>query len=213
MRRLGMLKNQLTFNDGIAEIRKPGSFLNRESVPKNCVKVNFEYRTVGFNRYFEGLQNQIEISKMILIPRGAPVMPQDVVTLTGDAGRYIIRQAQEKRDTLPPSVQLSLQRITVNCDTEITLVKVIKTTYDNNGNPVDETMESKVRAMVKSIEQKEFFACAQTGLKPFMAFTVLTSDYNGETKVISENGEKLNIYRTFTDGAWTEIYCTAEVGA
>ena len=122
-----MLKNQLSFNDGLAAIYTVDNVAEAGDQPKNGLTkkrtARFEYRTVGYNRFTQNMQNNVKIEKMILIPWGVRVSVQDVVILTDDVGdteQYEIMQAQDKTDTAPRSRQLSLRRIEAKYDTETT---------------------------------------------------------------------------------------------
>lgn len=110
-----MLKNQFSFCDGIAKIYKTENIAESGNAPVEGLilkgTVRFEYRTVGYNRFFTALQNQVQISKMILIPMGICVTPQDIVILSNDTKQYVIAQIQDKTDTAPYTKLLSLKRI------------------------------------------------------------------------------------------------------
>lgn len=113
-----MLKEQISFNDGIADIytvqnaAEPGDrpvdkLMNRRSV-------RFAFRTVGAVRFYIAKQVDVQIDRTILIPKGVHVSPQDVVIIPTeqvDAGaQYDVMQVQPKTDTKPHTVLLTLRR-------------------------------------------------------------------------------------------------------
>lgn len=111
------------FNDGVAIIYRADNIAEDGERPEIKLiplrKVMFAYRTVGMARYFEAMQNQIKISKMILIPRYADVDTNDIVIINGDNTQYRIEQVQHKNDTKPVTTQLTLSAIKAGEEYEI----------------------------------------------------------------------------------------------
>ncbi len=113
-----MLKDQISFNDGIAEIYTVHNAAKSGDRPAdklmNKRTVRFAFRTVGAVRFYMAKQADVEIDLTISIPRGVHVSPQDVVIIpteqVGANQQYDIKQVQPNTKTKPHSVLLTLQR-------------------------------------------------------------------------------------------------------
>ena len=109
-------KDFLSFNDGTAAIfgienAAEAGDKPKEKLTHKCT-VRYREQTVGMARYYEALQAQVEISAVVLIPDVSrfKVSTQDIAILGGV--QYRIVQVQKKTDTLPPSLALSLSKVT-----------------------------------------------------------------------------------------------------
>lgn len=80
-------------------------------------------------------------------------------------------------------------------DYELTLIGY-ETEYDEIGQEINVPVERKILCGVKSIVRNEFYAAAQTGLKPEITFIVHNFEYNGEKEVEFE-GQKYRVIRTY----------------
>lgn len=80
-------------------------------------------------------------------------------------------------------------------DYELTLIGY-ETEYDEIGQEINVPVERKILCGVKSIIRNEFYAAAQTGLKPEITFIVHNFEYNGEKEVEFE-GQKYRVIRTY----------------
>lgn len=69
-------------------------------------------------------------------------------------------------------------------------------TQDEWGNQVSVPQRTSVLCKVKSVGRQEFYAAAQTGLKPTLVFEVHAYEYNDERKVEFEDKE-YNVVRTY----------------
>ena len=104
-----------TYNDGlvtICEVKNtaPSGYAPKEElIPK--VKVGYQERSLGIQRYYAAAQNQIQIQRVIRIPRGASVDTQDVA-VTEDGRQYAINMVQTVPDVYPPSLDLTLAKVT-----------------------------------------------------------------------------------------------------
>ena len=94
----------------------------------------------------------------------------------------------------------------------IELISVATTTLDDYGNEVSTHNTKAVLCEVDSITQSEFFAAANTELKPEYKFTVFFGDYNNEPDVWY-NGKAYAIYRTYRTGDYMELYAERKIGA
>lgn len=80
-------------------------------------------------------------------------------------------------------------------DYELTLIGY-ETEYDEIGQEINVPVERKILCGIKSIIRNEFYAAAQTGLKPEITFIVHNFEYNGE-KEIEFEGQKYRVIRTY----------------
>ena len=103
-----------TYNDGsvtICEVENtaPSGYAPKEElIPK--VKVGYQERSLGIQRYYAAAQNQIQIQRVIRIPRGESVDTQDVA-VTEDGRQYAINMVQTVPDVYPPSLDLTLAKV------------------------------------------------------------------------------------------------------
>ena len=80
-------------------------------------------------------------------------------------------------------------------DHELILIRHIYE-EDEWGNQVPVEARKPVLCNVKSIGRNEFYAAAQTGLKPEITFVIHGYEYNEEKEVEFE-GEKYKVIRTY----------------
>lgn len=103
--------NKITqsFNDGIVKIYSVTNSAQAGYAPvetltlKNTLR--FNERRIGINRYYEALQNQIRIDRVIRVPR-IEISTQDVAII--GATQYRIDLVQTVDDIQPPSYDLTL---------------------------------------------------------------------------------------------------------
>lgn len=72
--------------------------------------LRYEERRLGIQRYYEGKQNQIQIERVIRVPRVNAVSSQDVA-VTEDGEQYRIDLVQTVTDLYQESMDLTLSRI------------------------------------------------------------------------------------------------------
>ena len=107
------------YNDGLVQIfavsnaAAPGRMPVEQLTPK--IKLRYEERSLGLQRYYSGKQNQVEVERVIRTPRRREVSSQDVA-VTEDGAQYRIDLMQPVKDTYPPSMDLTLSRIDQNYD-------------------------------------------------------------------------------------------------
>lgn len=80
--------------------------------------------------------------------------------------------------------------------------------------PIDGENEEKtdIFAQIESIGQKEFFAAAETGLKPEYKISVWADDYTGQPIVIV-GGKRYSVYRTYLRAdRKIELYLSEKAG-
>ncbi len=96
----------LTFNDGIVKVY--------ETDDDDCIISNSERlfrfgdRTVGVKRFYAAYQNDINLERVIHIPRAADMTTEKAVVI--DNTRYKVEQVQQLTDTYPKSTVLSLSQ-------------------------------------------------------------------------------------------------------
>ncbi len=77
------------------------------------VRLRYEERRLGLNRLYLARQDQVEISRVVRVPRRLEVSPQDVA-ITEDGRQYRIDSVQAVQDIWPASMDLSLAQLTEN---------------------------------------------------------------------------------------------------
>lgn len=106
-----------TFNDGLCGIyvvtdaAPPG----KKPVEKLELKGKLRYaeRTVGMNRFTQFLQNDVEVSMVIRVPRKIEISTQDVAVpdCRYPHRQFRVVQVQYPQDVTPGCMDLSLSRI------------------------------------------------------------------------------------------------------
>lgn len=112
-------KNDISqpFNDGyvdifsVNDISKPGY----QAKPSHTHKYHlfFEEQRLGINRLYMSRQNQVEINRVIRIPRVEGITNQDIA-VPYDGKRYKIDSVQSVLGVLPPSLDVALVLIEQN---------------------------------------------------------------------------------------------------
>lgn len=103
-----------TFNDGIVKIYRvenvsePGEAPTEELAFKASLR--YKERTVGFSRYYSAMQANTKVSALIRCPRVPDVNEKDVAILT-NGEKYEISFIQYPEDTVPPVMDLTLERV------------------------------------------------------------------------------------------------------
>lgn len=70
---------------------------------------------------------------------------------------------------------------------------------DQYGNQVPVETRNPILCKLMSVGRQEFYAAAQSGLKPELVFVIHAYEYNGERKVEFE-GSQYNVVRTYRTG-------------
>lgn len=103
----------LSFGDGVAEIYAIHNVAEEGDRPQKKLtlkeSLRFENKTVGLQRFFDAAQEKITISRVISTPLIFSVSTQDVVIINGN--QYDIKMKQEKFDTRPASMLLTLSDV------------------------------------------------------------------------------------------------------
>lgn len=105
------------FNDGlcgiyvVTDVAPPG----KKPVEKLELKGKLRYaeRTVGMNRFTQFLQNNVEVSMVIRVPRKIEVSTQDVAIpdYRYPGRQFRVAQVQYPQDVTPKCMDISLARI------------------------------------------------------------------------------------------------------
>lgn len=110
-------ENQITqvFDDGVVTVyavtnaAAPGYQPKPQLVQPPKAVLRYEERRLGIQRYYNALQNQIQVERVIRTPRHGQITNQDVA-VTEDGRRYRIDLVQTVENIWPASVDLTLVR-------------------------------------------------------------------------------------------------------
>lgn len=110
--------NEITqqFNDGVVKIYTLDDSVTdgMQPVPTGTLRLTLRYeeRRLGINRLYLAKQNQVEIERVIRVPR-LPISNQDGA-VTEDGTQYGIESVQAVEGIYPPCVDVALKAITQN---------------------------------------------------------------------------------------------------
>ena len=114
-----MLKTKFeSFNDGVVDLHKvtdlalPGDLPVEGLVLKQTLR--YKERTVGLNRFYSAMQNDIKVDYVIRCPevRGLSEKATDIlVAILIDGQQYTVKQIQYIEDAQSPSMDLSLEQV------------------------------------------------------------------------------------------------------
>lgn len=109
-----MPKSQQTYNDGLLTVYAVENAGEAGCAPapvfaKKAV-LRYEERTVGVTRYYAALQANVMVDLVLRCPRAPVVSPRDVAVLH-NGRQYRITLIQYPRDVIPPSMDLTLERL------------------------------------------------------------------------------------------------------
>ena len=105
--------NEVTqgYNDGVVTVyavtdsAQPGYQPVEQLTPK--ITLRYEEQRLGIQRYYDAMQNQIQVERVIRVPRAGQITNQDVAE-TEDGRRYRIDPVQTVDDVWPPSQHQTL---------------------------------------------------------------------------------------------------------
>lgn len=103
-----------TFNDGLVTVyrltdeAKPGYM--PELKPVKVALLRYEERRLGLTRYYSAKQNNVNVKRVLRVPRGAPVAAQDIA-VTEDGKEYAIDLVQTVDGVWPDSLDLTLAKV------------------------------------------------------------------------------------------------------
>lgn len=103
-----------SFNDGIVRIFSvsDGAAPGWQPKPAAELKLTLRYqeRALGIQRYYAGMQNQIELRRVIRVPRTGRVSSQDLA-VTEDGQQYRVDLVQSIQEAYPPCADLTLAAV------------------------------------------------------------------------------------------------------
>ena len=103
-----------SYNDGVVTIyaETDGAEPGYQPVPTLTEKIvlRYEERRLGIQRYYQAMQNQVEIERVIRTQKVGNVTSQDVA-VTECGKRYGIGMVQAVQNVYPPSQDITLTRI------------------------------------------------------------------------------------------------------
>lgn len=108
--------NQVTqsYNDGIVKIYNVGDIAKPGYRPAEglTLKLTLRYdeQRLGIQRYYEAMQNQIQVERVLRVPRAGNINSQDVA-ITEDGKQYRIDLVQDASGVYPPSLDITLTKI------------------------------------------------------------------------------------------------------
>lgn len=102
------------FNSGVVKIYAVANIAAPGYAPKMALKekvtLRYEEMRLGINRYYQAMQNNIQIERVIRCPRWGDVTNQDVA-ITEDGKQYRIDLIQSVDDVYPACIDVSLTKI------------------------------------------------------------------------------------------------------
>lgn len=109
-------KGEITqsYNDGVVTIytvtnsAQPG-YQPVPTLTLKC-KLRYEEQRLGIQRYYSGRQNQVEIERVLRVPRYGGITNQDVA-VTEDGRQFRVDMVQNVTDVYPASLDITLAKI------------------------------------------------------------------------------------------------------
>lgn len=110
--------NEITqnYNDGVVAIHKTEDTARAGYQPVITLvepaawRLRYAELRLGLQRYYEARQNQVEVERVIRVPRVTGITNQDVA-VTEDGRKYRIDMVQSADGVYPPSLDLTLAKI------------------------------------------------------------------------------------------------------
>ena len=92
----------------VTDVAQPG-YQPKPQTTLKC-KLRYEEQRLGIQRYYSGRQNQVEIERVLRVPRYGGITNQDVA-VTEDGRQFRIDMVQNVTDVYPASLDLTLAKI------------------------------------------------------------------------------------------------------
>lgn len=103
-----------SYNDGVVKIYSASDEAKPGRMPKKELTLKLELRyaemRLGINRYYSAKQNQIEVERVLRVPRAGVITNQDIAQ-TQDGRFYSIEMVQSADGIYPPSLDITLSKI------------------------------------------------------------------------------------------------------
>lgn len=110
-----------SFNDGVVSIYEVGNTALPGDMPKEGLipKLTLRYkeRTVGFNRYYAAIKENVKVAYVIRCPQVRSVKANNIAILIG-SDQYRIELVQYPEDLEPPVMDLTLEKVSDFYDIE-----------------------------------------------------------------------------------------------
>lgn len=110
----GISKVSESFGDGVVKIYtvedKAQTGYQPRPIPTLKATLRYTEQRLGIQRYYEAMQNQIRIERVIRVPRGVEINSQDIA-VTEDEHEYRIDMVQSVTDVWPSSLDLTLAAV------------------------------------------------------------------------------------------------------
>lgn len=115
-----MLTNKLqtsseTFNSGVLNVLSAVDGVINSNI---LTGVNYGDRTVGFSRFFSAVSAGTEVELVIAVPFNNLINQQNIIEIHdfmfNTTNFYEIVQIQQKKDTAPPCLYISLKKTSIN---------------------------------------------------------------------------------------------------
>ena len=108
-----------SYNDGVVAIYTVSNIASPGDMPVDKITLKetlrYEERTVGLNRFYAAMQNNVNIKYVLRAPRIRAISTLDVA-VPNDGKQYKIVQIQYPKDVEPPSMDLTLEDLTAVYD-------------------------------------------------------------------------------------------------
>lgn len=112
-----LLRKRQSFPDGVVKIYTVGDIALPGDMPQEglVLKVSLRYkeRTVGLTRFYEAMQNNVQVDFVLRCPEVRSVSTSDVA-VNRDGVQFVIKQVQYPEDAEPPVMDLSLEKLGEN---------------------------------------------------------------------------------------------------
>ena len=114
-----------TYNDGMVMIcettdaAKPGYMPDPAATEK--ARLRYSEQRLGINRAYLGRQSQTEIDRVVRVPKMDKIHVQDIA-VTEDGKQYKIDLVQSVPGVYPPSIDLTLSRVTQKYEVKYAVV-------------------------------------------------------------------------------------------
>lgn len=99
----------IAFNDGICKVYRTDDEDNKKY---KYERLSYKRKVLGYGRHFSAMAVQVKVSAVIAVPFVKNISAKDIVTLQ-DGTEYEVVLVQEKDDTNPRSLDLTLSELTM----------------------------------------------------------------------------------------------------
>lgn len=104
-----------SYNDGLVDLYRQTDGAQSGRAPRPVLSkvgtLTFAEQRLGLQRYYAGKQNQVQIERVIRVPRGFAVTSQMAAVIRGAATQYRVDLVQSVPDVYPPSYDLTLAKV------------------------------------------------------------------------------------------------------